>query len=81
MINRQRSIDAASTEAQVADLPRKKDAIGWQATDLRVTRATESRTAAAIVIFAGAIRHVYKIVGWARILENGIKVTQNWKPK
>ena len=85
IINRQSGIDAASTEAKVEDLPGNKNAVGWQATDLRETTATESRATAAIIVFAGAfrsvLRHVYKIVGWARMLENGIKVTRDRKPK
>jgi len=85
-INRQNGLNAASSEAQVAYPYRKKDAIGWEATDLRVTAARKSRATTAIVVCAvlvcvGPLRHVYKIVCRARILEKGVKVTQDWKPK
>ena len=35
----------------------------------------------AVVVCLGALRHVYKIVCRARILEKRIKVTQDWKLK
>jgi hypothetical protein len=33
--NRHRGVGAASAQAQVADLPRKERAVGWEETDLR----------------------------------------------
>ena len=48
--NRHRGVDAASAQAQVADLPRKEKAVGWEETDLRDTSATESRVLGPIVV-------------------------------
>jgi len=90
-INGQSGIDAAPTEAQIEYLSRNEDAVRWEATNLRLTTALESRAMAAIIVSAinvpaidirvGALRHVYKIVCRAKTLENGINVTQGWKPK
>ena len=90
-IKGQSCINAASVQTQVADRPRNKNPIGREATDLRLTAADESHAAAAIffcaivfcviVVCIRALRHVYKIVCRARILENGIKVMQNHEPK
>jgi len=100
-INGQSGIDAAPAEAQIEYLPRNKDAVRWEATNLRLTTAFESRAMAAIIgsaivvsainvsainvsaidLRVGALRHVYKIVCRAKTLENGINVTQGWKPK
>jgi fatty acid desaturase len=49
-------------ETQVADRPRNKNAIGWEAADLRVTAADESRTASAIVVWAII---VWTVMVWA----------------
>jgi len=57
--NRHGGIDAAPAEAQVADLPRKEDAVGWEETDLRDTSTTESRVTRAIVVRVGMLSHVY----------------------
>ncbi len=73
-------------QTQVANFPRKNDAVRWEASELRVTTAAESCAAApiivcAIIVCVATFRHVYKIVCRARILEDGIRVTQDWKPK
>jgi hypothetical protein len=95
-INGQSGIDAAPAEAQIEYLRRNEDAVRWEATNLRLTTAFESRAMAAIVVSAidvsainvpaidvrvGALRHVNKIVCREKTLENGINVTQGWKPK
>jgi len=48
-INGQSGIDAAPAEAQIEYLPRNEDAVRWEATNLRLTTAFESRAMAAIV--------------------------------
>jgi len=55
--NRHRGVGAASARAQVADLPRKDKAVGWEETDLRDTSATESRVTGPIVVSLGMLRH------------------------
>jgi hypothetical protein len=58
-IDGQDAIDAAPAEAQVEDLPRKKDAIRWQATDPGITAAGKPWATAALVVRGGAHGHIY----------------------
>ena len=81
VIDRQRGVDAASAKAQVENLARKKDAIGWEAAERRCAAAIEPRMTETTLGFVSPLSHVKNIVRCARRLENGINVMRIFKPK